>query len=473
MRDPGDVLLVSTYELGRQPFALATLGSFLERSGFAPAYVDTSIERLDDSAVMRAKLVAISVPMHTALRLGVTVLRRIRELNPEAKIGFFGLYAPINGDELVGLGADFVLGGECELLVVEIAGALARGDARALDAYRQRTAAYAERTRLDFPTPSRRALPVLSRYAKVVDGRGARVAGHVEASRGCLHLCRHCPIPPVYTGRFFVLPEEVVLRDIAAQVEQGATHMTFGDPDFLNGPGHSLRILRKMHDAHPSLTFDFTAKVEHLLRHRELLPELVGLGLSFVVSAVESLSDAVLMRLAKGHTRSDVERLFDWLQTTPITLRPSFVSFTPWTTLDDFRDVLRFIERRGVVDWVDPIQLAIRLLIPPGSLLLELPEVRELVGPLEPGTFTHAWRHPDPRMDTLHRLVSERVEADARVKADAAETFSNLWRLAGLEGEPRWKRRASVHLTESWFCCAEPTRDQFVRLRAPTGGSEG
>ena len=480
MREDGDILLVSTYELGHQPFALAALGSFLEQSGFRPAYVDTSIETLETAALARAKLVAIAVPMHTALRLGAQVLARVRESNPRAKAGFFGLYAPLNGDELVRLGADFVLGGECEPLVVEIAEALARGDGAALVRYRQRTAIEAKRTRLDFPAPSRRSLPALSRYAKLVDARGSRIAGHVEASRGCLHMCRHCPIPPAYKGRFFVLPEAIVLSDIAAQVESGATHLTFGDPDFLNGPGHSLRIVRKMHEAHPGLTFDFTAKVEHLLRHRDLLPELRELGLSFVVSAVESLSDVVLSRLAKGHTSDDVERLFDLMQATTITLRPSFVSFTPWTTLEDYRDVLRFIERRGVIDWIDPIQLAIRLLIPPGSLLLddaakshpsgcseaaptgELSDIRELIGPIPPETFTHTWMHPDVAMDALHRAVSERIEADAKANADVTRTFSALWELAEVEGQPRWRRRESARLSESWFCCAEPTRDQFA-----------
>jgi radical SAM superfamily enzyme YgiQ (UPF0313 family) len=468
MHERGDILLVSTYELGHQPFALAALGSFLERAGFAPAYLDTSVEKLDDVAVSKAKLVAISVPMHTALRLGAQVFARVRETNPRAKAGFFGLYAPLNGDELVRLGADFVLGGECEPLVVELAEALSRGDESALLDYRQRTAIEAERTRLDFPPPSRQSLPPLARYARLVEGEAGprRLAGHVEASRGCLHHCRHCPIPPAYAGRFFVLPEEIVLGDIAAQVESGATHVTFGDPDFLNGPMHSLRIVRKMHEAHPSVTFDFTAKVEHLLRHRELLPELGRLGLSFVVSAVESLSDVVLSRLAKGHSREDVEQLFDLAEQHGIVVRPSFVSFTPWTTLEDYRDVLRFIERRGIVDWVDPIQLAIRLLIPPSSLLLDQPDVRELVGNLEPGTYTHAWRHPDAAMDQLYEAVSARVEKDAKARADAAVTFTALRSLAGIEGEARWRRRPSPRLSESWFCCAEPTRDQLVTLVA-------
>src|SRR6185295_4904284 len=121
-----------------------------------------------------------------------------------------------------------------------------------------------------------------------------RLAGYAEASRGCLHRCRHCPIPPVYDGRFFVVPRDVVLADIRSQVEAGARHVTFGDPDFLNGPAHSLAILREMRREFPFVSHDFTAKIEHLLKHRDLLPEMASLGCSFIVSAVESLSDRVL-----------------------------------------------------------------------------------------------------------------------------------------------------------------------------------
>src|SRR5213592_1050757 len=117
----------------------------------------------------------------------------------------------------------------------------------------------------------------------------------------------HCPIVPVYEGRFFIVPVEVVLEDIRRQVRAGATHITFGDPDFLNGPGHSLAIVRAMRAEFPSLTFDFTAKIEHILRRRELLPDLARLGCLFIVSAVESIDDRVLAILDKGHTRGDVE----------------------------------------------------------------------------------------------------------------------------------------------------------------------
>lgn len=70
--------------------------------------------------------------------------------------------------------------------------------------------------------------------------------------------------------------------------------------DFLNGPGHALKPVRALHAQFPDLSYDFTAKIEHLLRHRERVPEFAATGCVFVVSAVESLSDVVLANLEKG-----------------------------------------------------------------------------------------------------------------------------------------------------------------------------
>src|SRR5918992_793404 len=114
--------------------------------------------------------------------------------------------------------------------------------------------------RMDFRVPSRRMLPPLGSYAQLERDGTRNLVGYVEASRGCKHHCLHCPIPPVYGGRFFAVPQEIVLEDIGHLVRAGASHITFGDPDFLNGPGHALRVARAMHEAFPTLTFDCTAK---------------------------------------------------------------------------------------------------------------------------------------------------------------------------------------------------------------------
>jgi len=401
--------------------------------------------------------------MHTALRLGLRVAMEIRRINPGCHICFYCLYASLNSDYLIEEVADSVIGGEFEEALVQLVTAvLSEAPYEIKDVSTRRRAAKPVLARLNFAPPDRGALAPLERYAKLEYNGEQRLVGYVEASRGCLHRCTHCPIPSVYDGRFFVTPAEVVLEDIRVLVASGARHITFGDPDFLNGPGHSLRIARAAHEEFPELTFDFTAKVEHILKHRALIPELARNGCIFLVSAVESLSNAVLEHLEKGHTRDDVYEALRIVRAAGIALRPTFVSFTPWTTIQDYLEVLEFVESQGLIDHVDPVQYSIRLLIPPGSLLLSQPRSRPWLGPLVQESFSYEWAHPDARMDELHRCVSALVERAAGGNEDLAATFHAILDLAhGVRGDSSANRFApSVdparlrppRLTEAWFC---------------------
>lgn len=462
MKEPGAILLVACYELGHQPLAVAWPAAFLERAGYAPAIMDVSVAPFDEDTVRHARLIAISVPMHTALRLGVTVAERARALNPAAHVCFFGLYATLNADHLLAHGADSVIGGEVESRLVELARTLGDGDGRVVSGVARRDEpASPVLERLSFPLPSRTNLPSLKQYAHLERDGQRLLAGYVEATRGCLHHCRHCPIPPVYGGRFFAVPRDVVLADVAQLVDAGARHITFGDPDFLNGPGHALAVTRGLHERFPEITFDFTAKVEHLLRHREHLVEFGRLGCLFIVSAAESLSDTVLGHLDKGHTRADVAEALCAVRDAGIALRPTWVPFTPWTTLEDYRDVLAFVEQEQLVGHVDPVQYSIRLLVPPGSLLLDSAAMRPHLDGLVANDFYHRWRHPDPRMDALHAQVSAAVADAADRTEDAVVTFRRVQRLADeMAGLPARARLAPVdsgrprppRLTEPWFC---------------------
>jgi radical SAM superfamily enzyme YgiQ (UPF0313 family) len=393
------------------------------------------------------------------MRLGVRVIERVRAINPDCHICCYGLYAALNSDYLLSHGADSCIGGEYEGPLVELIASLNRGqgsDVAGVIGPQQAAGPFLER--LPFTVPVRTALPSLEQYARLEHAGECRSAGYVEASRGCLHLCRHCPIPPVYEGRFFIVPLEVVLEDIRRQVAAGATHISFGDPDFLNGPKHSLRVVRAMHREFPNLTFDFTAKVEHLIKRGEDLPEFASAGCLFIISAVESLSDRVLKILDKCHTRADVEAALGIVHDAGIALRPTWVAFTPWTTLDDYCEVLNFIDANRLVDHVDPVQYAIRLLIPPHSWLAEHPETLPYRGALDEAAFTYRWTHPDPRMDQLHRAVSRLVEEAAKSGTDVSQTFCSILELAhGRKIESRVgallpDRPRAPRLTESWFC---------------------
>ena len=461
MNQPGAVLLVSCYELGRQPLSIASPGALLHEAGYTPATLDLAVERARPERIAAARIAAIAVPMHTALRLGVRVAARIRELNPGCHICFFGHYAMLNAESLLDDGlADSVIAGEYEEPLVRLVESLQRGDRTAVPGVR--TADHAAGPwirRIRFAVPRRDGLPPLERYARLQHDGSERIAGQVEASRGCLHRCRHCPIPPVYGGRFFVVPREIVLADIRNQVAAGATHITFGDADFLNGPGHALDVVRAMHAEFPRLTFDVTVKISHLLQHAGRLGELARAGCLFIVSAVESLNNEVLSILDKGHTRADVVTALSLTRNAGIALRPSLVPFTPWSDLQDYRELLEFIAGEQLIDYLDPVQLSIRLLIPPGSLLAVRPEVRDLLGPLDRQRFTFTWNHSDPRMDRLQQDVSALVEAATANAVSAGAVFDQIVeRVDSIEAATPIKRlrlptvRKPPRLTEPWFC---------------------
>jgi len=432
------VLLISTYELGRQPFGLASPAAWLRRRGHQVAMVDLSCETLSRAQVAHAEAIALYLPMHTATRTSLKLIPNLREINPTARLCAYGLYASMNAAHLKKLGVETIIAGEFEQ--------------RLVDWVEDNPPAGEAMDRLLFITPDRAGLPPLNRYAKLLGMGEPRRVGYTEASRGCKHLCRHCPVVPVYQGTFRVVQREVVLADIRQQVAAGARHITFGDPDFFNGIGHALPLVRALHREFPALTYDVTIKVEHLLQHRGALPELKATGCLFIVSAVESLDDAVLARLAKGHTRQDFFEAVDLVRAAGLQLAPTFVTFTPWTSRQDFLHLMGTIDQLDLVEAVAPIQLAIRLLIPSGSLLLELDEVKRLVDGYDAEKLAWTWQHPDPSMDRLCADIQKLVRH--KPKASRAELFEDIWRLAG-GSRPDFVTpdRATVpYLNEPWYC---------------------
>jgi radical SAM superfamily enzyme YgiQ (UPF0313 family) len=455
-----NILLISTYDMGRQPFGLASPAAWLKADGWNVTCVDAAKQRLEDAMLGGADLVGFHLPMHTATRLAAPVIARARRLNPTARLCAYGLYAPLNRDWLRSIGIDDVLGGEYEADLADIArryrgeGSLSpvSVDRRSLGGGGQDLA------RLHFLVPDRTTLPPLARYATLQTPEGARrVVGYTEASRGCKHHCRHCPIVPVYNGQFRIVQSEVVLADVAGQVAAGARHITFGDPDFLNGPAHAMRVVDALHEAFPGVTYDVTVKVEHLLNHRDLLQRLAATGCAFVTSAVESVDDRVLALLDKGHTRAGFVEAVALCRAAGLTMAPTFVAFHPWLTLEGYCDLLNTIADLDLVGHVAPIQLAIRLLVPEGSRLLTLEEFRPHLDRFDPSTLTYRWHHPDARVDTLHREVSTIV--GARLTADREEVFDEIRSLAHARADmpppsPRPARdRATIpYLNEPWYC---------------------
>ena len=437
------VVLVSTYELGRQPFGLASPAAWLRERGHLVTCADLSVGTLPALEVREADLVAFYLPMHTATRLAVPAIARVRQLNPAAHLCCYGLYAPLNKEYLRSLGVQTILGGEFEASLAALADGASEVPVVSIE-------------RLSFVAPDRSGLPVLARYPKLVYGAEKRRVGYTEASRGCKHRCRHCPVVPVYDGAFRIVQPEVVLEDIRRQVEAGAEHISFGDPDFLNGPLHARRVIEGLHCEFPTVTYDITAKVEHLLAHRELLPVLRETGCLFVISAVESLQDDVLARLEKGHTRTDFIAVAELFRTERLALAPTFIPFTPWTTREGYRDLLATIASLDLIGNVAPVQLTLRLLITSGSRLLELDDIQGVTDGFDREALVWRWHHPDLAVDRLAGEVLAIVHDGTKRRESRHDIFARLWEHAS--GTPplpdfHLTSRATIpYMEEPWFC---------------------
>lgn len=447
------VLLVSTYELGHQPLHLAAPAGALTEAGHEVRTLDLSVEDLAFESVEWADRVAISVPMHTAMRLGVALARRVKEHRPDLPLAFYGLYATVASDDEVRSIADIRIAGEYEEALVEwVSG-------KGSDAVR------VELGRTRHAVPARDSLPPLGAYAKFRDSGTEVAAGYVEATHGCRHRCRHCPLPTIYDGRLRIVAADIVVADAVRQVEAGAQHLTFGDPDFLNAPVHAIRTLEGVRAAVGDVSVDVTVKVSHILDHADLWPTLRSLGVRFVVSAFEQADDRLLELLDKGHTVTDMSKAVTILRDAGIDVRPTWLPFTPWTKPAHLAQIVRFVDESNLWGSVDPIQLAIRLLIPDGSLMLDLPELGPHLRGYDPEMLGFQWVPADPQMDALQRELAAIVEEGDTAGTPDLTVMRSLvdaiGQRTGIEMPAVPDIDVAPRLTESWFCCAEPTARQL------------
>ena len=463
--DQQRIVLISPYDLGRQPFALAEPAALFDKAHFEVKCLDLSQQKLTAEILAPAHVVFIYLSMLTATRIAVEAMPRIKQLAPQARIAVFGWYAPVNEKFLRQLGVDAVFGGESEGDMLAYAGSISETDDHAA-----RKKAVINLSGIDFVLPDRQSLPDLDKYAQLIlpdDSR--RIMGFTETTRGCKHLCRHCPVVPVYNGRFYAIPAEIVLEDIRQQVAKGARHISFGDPDFLNGPLHARRIVEAMHKEFPSLTYDAVIKIEHLIKYPDYLPLLSDSGCILVTTAVESVDDLILSHLDKGHTAAEFEQVVGMMKQHGIALAPTFIPFTPWTTLNNYIDLLNKIAELKLIMSVNPVQLSLRLLIPSGSRILELPKQETCITDFNPASLGYTWVHRDPEVDTLQENIRHWTEQAEKDGLNRLDIFNGIRRIAlktaGRKDKDVTEEQCGdpvpVH-SESWYCCAEPTEQQLA-----------
>ena len=434
MSDRGDaakrpglkILLVSAYELGHQPLSVAGPAGTLRDRGHDVRVLDLAVQPWDPKLDAWADRVAIATPMHTATRIAHELASMINR-----PLACYGLYADMCDDIGAVIGGRDPLTGLIRWIENEPTATIAAPPSR----------------------PARDLLPGLDAYTRLEIGGELRLVGSVEASSGCAHRCRHCPVPVVYDGRIRIVAIDAVLADVQQQVDQGARHISFVDPDFFNGVHHARRVARAVHHDFPDLTFDCTVKVEHVLRHEGVWPEMAAAGCLFVVSAFESVNDALLERLDKHHTAADAARAVAVLRSHDIEVRPSWMPFTPWTRFADVQAIVEFVAAHDLVASVDPVQYTIRLLLPRGSLLLDqLPAL-----PWDAERLSYIWKSDlDPLQQSLAALV------EAADDEPIGPTYQRIREAVDLPAVTMTADEGRPRLTESWFCCAEPTIGQLT-----------
>lgn len=459
MHKKTNILLISPYDIGRQPFALAQTSTWLKEAGFTVNCLDLSIQKLEKTLLQEADIIGLFLGMHTATRIALQALPKIKQ-QTNATLFAFGLYAPLNQTVLKSSGVDYFFAGESEPDILALAKQLSNNNPLVAKE------AIISTDKIKFKLPDRTSLPVISQYAQLVqENNEQKVLGFIETSRGCKYVCRHCPVTPIYEGKFRIVPFDIVMQDIAQQVEMGAEHISFGDPDFFNGPTHAKKVILAMHKLYPALSFDATIKIEHILNHADLLSVLKDTGCLFITCAVESFDDNILLKLDKGHTRADTFKAVSLINQAGLSISPTFVPFSPWTTLEGYRDLLQDIVSLNLINEVTPIQLGIRLLIPNGSYLLKLPNFDTLIGEFDTEKLGFPWQNTDPKVDQLQTTIMAIIERADSQNQTRHNTFLDIWNTThqalGIKAPslPAFEAKQVPHLTETWYCCAEPTNE--------------
>tara|TARA_Y100001970_G_scaffold16755_1_gene18865 strand:- start:2289 stop:3725 length:1437 start_codon:yes stop_codon:yes gene_type:complete len=463
-----NIVAISLYDLGHQPLPLAAAAAIFKKHSCDFSLIDLSISNLNEDEITAADIILISVPMHTAARMALNILPTLKELNPDAHISAFGLYAIQLEDSLSENYLDSAFAGEfepnLELLLQEyVKGNNSHVSSKTWEKLRTDFA------RQKFFVPERKKLPNLNEYAKIQYRDNEKINGYIETSRGCAHICSHCPVTAVYQGKFRIIDQASILSDVDNLINQGAEHITFGDPDFFNAPKHSLKIASMIKTKYPFLTFDATIKVEHILEYEELIQTLDDLGFLYIISAFESTSDNVLKHLKKNHNLYDMYHVLEICKNANLFIKPTWIPFTPWMKYADYVRMLNFIIENDLVGLTPRIQYGIKLLIPKYSALFDSDSLSEFDMQYSSDLLNHEWSHKNSEVEMLFAEVSQLLQSSNEDAMSQVNFFQKLCNLVAARTDEsiincQSFTGPSIGSTENWYCCAEPTNQQLISV---------
>ena len=439
------ILLTSFYDLGKQPKIIAEIVDRYNSSEIEFDFVDFSVEN-QNIDLENYDVLGIYAPMHTATILSIEYIKD--KILPN-KMFTFGLYGSVLED--FNSSIRYIKDIESD----ELALFLEINDDHQFS--------------LKNNIPNRQIFPDISNYAHLVDGSNNIIAGSVETTYGCKHSCTHCPVPISFNGTFKTYSLEKIISDVENQVNQGAKHISFNDPDFFNGPIHALKILESLNKKFPTITYDSTIKVEHIIKYKKYFKELSSLNMVFVISAFETTNDLVLSILEKNHTSNDLNTSIEISQDFGIDVRPTWMPFSPWTELNDLSNIVNLIEKYKLRETVDPIQLTIKLLIPKHSLIIKKPEINKYLGNYEKNSLSFKWDYENNDVEKLQSSLFDFIlhnsELDEHKQYLGMVNIIEKFTDTELLKNSTYDFKNVPKLSETWFCCAEPSKIQLDRIK--------
>ena len=442
------ILLTSFYDLGKQPKIIAEIVDKYKAENIQFDIVDFSIDNPEIN-IDQYDVLGIYAPMHTATVLSIEFLKN---KSLPKKVFTFGLYGSVLEDFNSSIKhISNIENGELDSF---------------LDINKNKLFS------LKNNIPNRDILPDISNYAHLVNGSSNLIAGSVETTYGCKHSCTHCPIPISFNGNFKTYSLEKILFDVENQVNSGAMHISFNDPDFFNGPIHALKILENLNSKFPEVTYDSTIKVEHIIKYEKYFKELSSLNMIFVISAFETTNDEVLTILEKNHSSVDLANAIEISQTNNIDIRPTWMPFSPWTNQNDLIDIIKLIENYKLRETVDPIQLTIKLLIPKNSLILQRSEIKVYLKDYDKNSLSYMWDYKDEKVNklqvSLFNYLLDTPDLDEHSQYLGMVKIIENMTQSNLISDLNYSYKNVPKLSETWFCCAEPSQIQLDRIKTNT-----
>ena len=439
------ILLTSFYDLGKQPKIIAEIVDRYNSAEIDFDFFDFSVEDQNIN-LENYDVLGIYAPMHTATILSIEYIKDKKLPN---KMFTFGLYGSVLED--FNSSIRYIKDIESD----ELALFLEINDDHQFS--------------LKNNIPNRQIFPDISNYAHLVDGSNNIIAGSVETTYGCKHSCTHCPVPISFNGTFKTYSLEKIISDVENQVNQGAKHISFNDPDFFNGPIHALKILESLNKKFPTITYDSTIKVEHIIKYKKYFKELSSLNMVFVISAFETTNDLVLSILEKNHTSNDLNTSIEISQDFGIDVRPTWMPFSPWTELNDLLNIVNLIEKYKLRETVDPIQLTIKLLIPKHSLIIKKPEINKYLGNYEKNSLSFKWEYENNDVEKLQSSLFDFILNNSELNEH--KQYLGMVNIIEKCTDTKLLTNSSYDfknvpkLSETWFCCAEPSKIQLDRIK--------